>query len=119
MTVNRVVPVFTTTDPDAARDFYALIGLVEVMDHGWVRSLASESNPSAQIALTTGDATAPVAPDVSIEVQDVDAVHAACVARGHRIVHPLTDEPWGVRRFFVEDPDGRVVNVLGHRRTDA
>jgi hypothetical protein len=27
----------------------------------------------------------------------------------------LQDEEWGVRRFFVRDPNGRVVNVLSHR----
>ncbi|UGQ14307.1 VOC family protein [Yinghuangia sp. ASG 101] len=115
MSVKRVVPDFRTTDPEAVRDFYALVGLVEVMNHGWVMTLASRTNPSAQLTVTTGDASAPVDADVSIEVDDVDAVYAACVARGDHIVHPLTDEPWGVRRFFVEDPDGRVVNVLGHR----
>lgn len=115
MSVKRVVPDFRTADPAAVRDFYALVGLVEVMNHGWVMTLASETNPTAQLTVTTGDASAPVDADVSIEVADVDAVYAACVARGDRIVHPLTDEPWGVRRFFVEDPDGRVVNVLGHR----
>jgi hypothetical protein len=34
---------------------------------------------------------------------------------GCEIVHSLTDEPWGVRRFFVREPNGRVVNILGHR----
>ncbi len=26
----------------------------------------------------------------------------------------FTDEPWGIRRFFVRDPDGVVVNVASH-----
>jgi hypothetical protein len=26
-----------------------------------------------------------------------------------------SDEPWDVRRFFVRDPNGVVVNVLQHR----
>jgi uncharacterized glyoxalase superfamily protein PhnB len=60
------------------------------------------------------DATAPVAPDVSVEVDDVDGAYAAARAAGHEIVHPLTDEPWGVRRFFVRDPHGKVINILGH-----
>ena len=30
------------------------------------------------------------------------------------VAYPLTDEPWGVRRFFVEDPGGTIVNVLAH-----
>jgi len=29
-------------------------------------------------------------------------------------VHPLTSEPEGVRRFFVRDPHGVVVDVVGH-----
>jgi hypothetical protein len=30
-------------------------------------------------------------------------------------VYPLTDEPWRVRRFFVKDPNGAVLNVASHR----
>jgi uncharacterized glyoxalase superfamily protein PhnB len=55
-----------------------------------------------------------VHPDVTIEVDDVDAVHARAVASGAEIVHPLTDEPWDVRRFFVRDPNGAVINVMQH-----
>ncbi len=54
-------------------------------------------------------------PNVSPQVDDVDAAYAAAVREGAEIVHPLTDEPWGVRRFFVRDPDGHVINVLSHR----
>ena len=61
------------------------------------------------------DASAPVAPDVSIQVDDVDAVYAEVIRRGLEVVHPLTDEPWGVRRFFVREPTGRVLNILSHR----
>ena len=63
----------------------------------------------------TGDRTAPVNPDLSVEVDDVDAVYAVVRDSGAEIVHPLQDEEWGVRRFFVRDPNGRVINVLGHR----
>ena len=62
----------------------------------------------------THDATAPVIPDVSVQVDDVDACHAAAVQTGAEIVYPLTLEPWGVRRFFVRDPDGHVINMLSH-----
>jgi len=34
-------------------------------------------------------------------------------------VYPLTDEPWGVRRFFVRDPNGVVLNVMSHRPSAA
>ena len=45
---------------------------------------------------------------------EVDAAYAEARRRGYEIVHPLTDEPWGPRRFFVRDPNGVVVNVVGH-----
>ncbi|WP_328535926.1 VOC family protein [Streptomyces sp. NBC_00344] len=116
MTVRRVVPDFSTGDMGASRDFYGLIGLREVMNQGWVMTLASPANPTAQLTFTTHDESAAVQPDLSIEVEDVDTVHAAVVAAGAEIVHPLQDEEWGVRRFFVRDPNGKVVNVVSHRR---
>jgi len=67
-----------------------------------------------QISLMTHDETAPVVPSASAQVEDVDAAHKAAVRKGAEIVHPLTDEPWGVRRVFVREPNGNVVNVLGH-----
>jgi uncharacterized glyoxalase superfamily protein PhnB len=84
------------------------------MDHGWIVTLADPERPGAQISLMTHDATAPVIPDVSVQVNDVDACHAAAVQAGAEIVYPLTLEPWGVRRFLVRDPDGQVINVLSH-----
>ncbi len=118
MAVRRVVPNVRVADGRAmgeSREFYERLGLAEVMDHGWIATLAAPDSPTAQLSLTTGDATAPVVPDLSVEVDDVDAAYAAMRAAGAEIVHPLTDEEWGVRRFFVRDPNGQVVNVLGHR----
>ncbi|WP_189314262.1 VOC family protein [Streptomyces brasiliensis] len=116
MSVRRVVPDLRATDLPQSTEFYEALGLREVMDLGWIATLASPGNPTAQLSLMTADRTAPVAPDLSIEVEDVDAAYEAMRTRGADIVHPLTDEAWGVRRFFVRDPDGRVVNVLSHRR---
>lgn len=115
MTIRRAVPDIRSNDLDESRRFYGLLGFEVAMDLGWVVTLRSPDNPTAQIILQGPDARAPVHPDVSIEVDDVDAVHAAVVASGAEIVHPLQDEPWGVRRFFVRDPDGCIINVLGHR----
>ncbi|MEO5840597.1 MAG: VOC family protein [Acidimicrobiales bacterium] len=117
MTVRRVVPDITTRQPEATRSFYVdLIGLEVAMDLGWVVTYASPSNSTAQVTVTQTEAPEPQ-PDMSIEVTDVDAVYAQAVRRGDDIVYALTDEPWGVRRFFVRDPNGVVVNVLEHRET--
>lgn len=82
------------------------------MDLGWVVTVASPANPSAQVTIVAGDD--PAAPGISVEVEDVDAVHAAAVERGAEIVYPLRDEPWGVRRFMLREPSGTTVNVLSH-----
>lgn len=73
------------------------------------------TTPAAQVSLMTSDKTAPVSPDISVEVDDVDAAYEAMREAGAEIVRPLQDEEWGVRRFFVRNPGGRVDNVLGHR----
>lgn len=116
MRVLRVVPDFPSPDPAASGVFYAeVLGLEVAMDLGWIVTYAAPGDPQAQISLMREDASAPVQPDVSIEVDDVDGAHAAAQRLGCEIVHPLTDEPWGVRRFFVREPNGKVLNVLGHR----
>ena len=116
MGVRRVVPDFQAEEPAAGAEFYAdVLGLEIVMDLGWIVTYAAPDNPTAQIIVMREDASAPVQPDASIEVDDVDAAHTAAQRLGCEIVHPLTDEPWGVRRFFVREPGGRVLNVLSHR----
>ncbi|GHJ33405.1 glyoxalase [Streptomyces hygroscopicus subsp. sporocinereus] len=116
MAVRRVVPNVQSQAMAENQEFYGLLGLEEVMNLGWIMTLASPTAPTAQISVMTGDKTAPVVPDLSVEVDDVDAAYAAMRESGAEIVHPLRDEEWGVRRFFVRDPNGRVINVLSHRR---
>jgi catechol 2,3-dioxygenase-like lactoylglutathione lyase family enzyme len=114
MAVRRIVADLHAAEPAASRAFYEdLLGLEVVMDQGWIVTFAAPGHRDVQLSVMAADA--PVTPDVSVEVDDVDAVHAAAVARGDEIVHQLTDEPWGVRRFFVRDPSGKVINILSHR----
>ncbi|CAM3393982.1 VOC family protein [Kibdelosporangium persicum] len=114
MTIRRVVPAVPCADIPASTTFYGLLGFEEVMNHGWVAGLASPSTPAAQVLLV-GDDPSGVRPDLSIEVDDVDTAHADMVRHGADIVYGISDEPWGVRRFFVRDPNGRIVNVLTHQ----
>jgi catechol 2,3-dioxygenase-like lactoylglutathione lyase family enzyme len=114
--IRRVVPDLKAAEPTAGRAFYEdVLGMELVMDQGWVATYADPANRMAQITVVSQDASASVAPDVSVEVDDVDAAYAAAMAAGHEIVHELRDEPWGVRRFFVRSPEGAVINVVAHR----
>lgn len=114
MRIERVVPILTVADLSAAvREHTSVLPMHVVMDNGWIVFLADDGG--RQLGLMTVDRTAPVNPDVSVFVDDVDAAHRRAVAAGLEIVHPLSDEDWGVRRFFYRDGSGRVINVGMHR----
>lgn len=44
-------------------------------------------------------------------VDALNAVHVQAVKLGYTIGHPPTDEPWGVREFWLVHPDGHVFRV--------
>ncbi len=120
MRVIRIVPNLSMNSSEASRTFYAgFLGLDVQMDMGWIATFVSASNPTAQLSTIAQDATAPVMPHVTVEVDDLDALYAEAMRRELPIVYPLTDEPWGVRRFFVRDPNGSVINCMAHRTADA
>ncbi len=116
MRVNRIIADLPVADLEAAKNFYTdFLGLsTEEFNLGWVARYTSPDT-GANLQLVTADATAPVAPVISVATDDVEAAYDEARARGYEIVHPLTTESWGVRRFFVRDPDGNVINVVAHR----
>lgn len=112
----RVVAYSNGEDLDASRGFYTEVLGFEVVMEDPVLGLASPENRTAQVLVPPAGFEDPQ-PSFGIDLgvpEAVDAAHAAAVQRGLRVVYPLTDEPWGVRRFFVEDPGGTIVNVLAH-----
>jgi predicted enzyme related to lactoylglutathione lyase len=115
MSIRRVVPDIKSQHLAESRAFYVdVLGLTMAMDMGFVMTFVSPSNPTAQISVVRDDGGSMPLPSVSVEVDDVDQVHARAVERGLEIVYPLTDEPWGVRRFFIVDPNGVILNVMSH-----
>ena len=115
MTVKRIVANIATPSVEDVKAFYlAVFDLDVVMDHGWIATLASGETAKVQVSIASEGGSGTDVPDLSIEVDDVDAVHDRAVRLGHAIVYPLTDEPWGVRRFYLRDPSGKLLNVLAH-----
>jgi uncharacterized glyoxalase superfamily protein PhnB len=90
-----------------------LLGFKVVMDMDWVVTVASPTNHSAQVTNVGNDDT--TAPGLSVELTDVDAVHATAAEQASEAAYPLHDEEWGVRRFMLREPSGTIVNVLSHR----
>jgi catechol 2,3-dioxygenase-like lactoylglutathione lyase family enzyme len=117
MEVRRIVPNVFDADPAATREFYTgLFGLDVAMDMGWIATLAAPGNPRVQMSVFELEGEEGRNPFISIEVDDVEAAHVRAVELGFPIEYALRDEPWGVRRFMLRDPAGRVVNVLSHGR---
>lgn len=116
MTVRRIVPDIKADDPQRSREFYVdFLGLEIVMEREEIMTFASPTNATAQISVTRHDESNLPQPDISVEVADVDEAHEQAIKQGIKIVYPLTDEPWGVRRFFAVDPNGAIINVVSHR----
>ena len=115
MSIRRIVPDIKSKHLEASRTFYVdVLGLEVAMDMGFIVTLVSPSNPTAQLSLVRDDEPSAILPHITMEVADVDDVYSRAMSRRLNIVYPLTNEPWGVRRFFVVDPNGTIINVMRH-----
>lgn len=115
MTVKRIVPNISAKSLDEVKKFYTeLFDLEIVMDLDWIVTLASEETGKTQISLATQGGSDTDTPDLSIEVDNVDFIYERAKNLGYNITYELTNEPWGVRRFYLLDPTGKTLNVLSH-----
>jgi catechol 2,3-dioxygenase-like lactoylglutathione lyase family enzyme len=116
MRAARIIANLRVADIEATKTFYRdYLGLgTEEFNLGWVARFTSPDT-GANVQLVTGDATAPEDSVISVTTDDLDGAYEEAQALGYEIVHPLTTEAWGVRRFFVRAPDGNVINVVSHR----
>lgn len=115
MRVTRIVTNIATADTEAAKAFYGgVLGLSVVMDHGWIVTLAGEGEAMPQISFASEGGSGTPVPDLSIEVDDLNEAHRRLVAARVPLEYGPVSEPWGVRRLFVRDPFGRLLNILSH-----
>ncbi|MCV7179149.1 VOC family protein [Mycolicibacterium sphagni] len=115
MRVKRITTNLSVPDIQAAKGFYTgFLGLTdEEFNLGWVARY-TDPDTGAHVQLVTKDSTAPEDSVISVHTDDVEAAYTEAMESGYEIVHPLTTEPWGVRRFFVRAPDGTIINVVAH-----
>ena len=115
MKIRRIVANIDTQDIAAAKRFYQdILGLEPVMDHGWIVTYGASGSMSIQISFASQGGSDTPTPDLSIEVDDVDAALDRMRRAGVPIEYGPADEPWGVRRFYVRDPFGRLINIPAH-----
>lgn len=117
MAVKRIVANIAATRIREAETFYSdILGLSVVMDHGWIMTFAADDAVAApQISIATEGGSGTPVPDLSIEVDDLDEMYRRVQATGLSVEYGPADEPWGVRRFYVRDPFGCLVNILSHQ----
>ncbi len=115
MKVKRIVANIETANVQAARIFYhEVLGLDVLMDMGWIATYGTNESMSVQLSIASEGGSGTPTPDLSIEVDDVDEACERMKAAGFAIEYGPVDEPWGVRRFYVRDPFGKLVNILAH-----
>jgi len=118
-----VYSLFTVPDIAAQREFYRKHFAAKVVfEANWLvfLSLPVEDGERSLVFMTPdhpGTAPGPEPFDgrgviVTIQVADAAAAHAALAASGVPVTYPLTDEPWGQRRFMVRDPAGVLIDVV-------
>lgn len=116
MKVKRIVADIQAADPAQADAFYrGVLGLELAMDHGWIRTYAGDAKMTVQVSVASEGGSGTEVPHLSIEVDDLEEALRRVGAAGIDIEYGPADEPWGVRRFYVRDPMGRLVNILQHR----
>lgn len=115
MKVKRIVAHINTMDITAAKRFYEdVLGLDLLMDYDWIRTYGLNEEMGIQISFASQGGSETPTPDLSIEVDDVDAALKGMKRAGFPIEYGPADEPWGVRRFYVRDPFGKLINILAH-----
>ncbi|MEE3046882.1 MAG: VOC family protein [Pseudomonadota bacterium] len=117
MAVKRIVANFAVDDIAKAVVFYEdILGLDTVMDHGWIRifAVAGQTMTTQVNFATEGGSGTPVT-DMSIEVDNLDEILGKMTDAGIAIEYGPAHEPWGVRRFYVRDPFGKLINIVMHK----
>ena len=115
MKVNRIVSNVAASHVDKARVFYEeILGLEVLMDLGWIRTYGSSSKMTIQVSVMSEGGSGTAVPDMSIEVDNVEEALTRVRKAGIAIEYGPATEPRGVRRFYVRDPLGKLINILQH-----
>lgn len=103
VTFISVRPNLPVADIERAVAFYCDVVGLEVRMRSPEYGLAHLGSGAMEIALLQRKDN-PVT--VYVNVTGVDALHERIARGGGTVAVPLTDEPWGLRDFVLEDPDG-------------
>ena len=116
MKVRRIVTNIDSKELEKAEAFYGdFLGLDMLMDHGWIKTFGSSEKMTVQVSIASEGGSGTPVPDMSIEVDDLPSAIQKAEDLGIPVEYGPATEPWGVRRFYVRDPFGKLINVLQHQ----
>ena len=114
-------PIIVTPHRVACRDFWVRhLGFSVGFDSTWFTWLTNDDQSGTVAFMSPDHPSSPPGPEpftgrgmcLELQVEDARAAHDAFAATGLPITYPLTDEPFGQRRFGFADPSGLWVDVV-------
>ena len=119
MQLQDAYPIIVTDRLFDCRDFYVChLGFVVGFAASWIVWL---HNGGKAVAFMHPDhPSRPPGPErfsglgafLTLQVADATAEYRRLANAGVSFHHPLTDEPWGQRRFMLRDPVGALIDVV-------
>lgn len=114
--VTRIVANIEGDDMALAQAFYRdLFALELLMDFTWINTFGTTEQMPVQLSVAAEGGSGTAVPRLSIEVEDLQTALDRAIELGIAIEYGPVTEPWGVRRFYLRDPFGTIINVLEHR----
>lgn len=129
MHAKALTPILNVSDFDQSFAWFENLGWKKLWDWGDPPTFGAVGSGDCEIFLclnaqggrgrgglpatfgTGGSTTADRGVWMSVWIDDVDAIHKHCLARGIEVTFPPTDMPWGVRELHVRHPDGHVFRI--------
>ncbi|MBX2867265.1 MAG: VOC family protein [Acidiferrobacterales bacterium] len=113
--IKRIVANIKTDNFKQTQVFYQeILGMELLMDLDWIQTYGSGTEMPVQLSVASEGGSGTEVPDLSIEVEDLDQILDRLQAAFVHVEYGPVHEPWGVRRFFVRDPNGKLLNILQH-----
>jgi catechol 2,3-dioxygenase-like lactoylglutathione lyase family enzyme len=117
MKIKRIVPNIAARDTAKAKAFYGeLLGLTVAMDMGWIITFETDSTMQPQLSVAADGGSETAVPDMTLEVDNLEEALRRFREAGISLEYGPATESWGVRRFYVRDPFGRLLNIMVHSK---
>jgi uncharacterized protein YjbI with pentapeptide repeats len=113
ITFGRAAPGIFVRNIESACAFYSgVLGFRKTFENGSPVGFVILEKDKAELHLSLIRDHRPSTSNVAhLLVDDVDALHAVCVAAGVKIIRSLADKEYGLRAFVFADPDGNRIDV--------